>query len=178
MHHTLMGFEPTEAEWSMLSDQRSTSKPPRLGYGIHLFRFKMVGLPDFISHSKSRSFTTQPIFNLLNSRLVQISDPHSIRFKLPLCAFISCFQSLKTILRSSSFSMTPWKLTLLMANRSLHCLADSWCRSSSDSISLRRTSPWPAKRRDGLDAAERDPWKSDRFQDVSVNWFQVCKTFF
>ena len=31
-----MGFEPTEAESVLLSDQRSTSKPPRLGFGPYL----------------------------------------------------------------------------------------------------------------------------------------------
>ena len=30
--YTQAGFEPTKAESSLLSDQRSTSKPPRLGY--------------------------------------------------------------------------------------------------------------------------------------------------
>ena len=41
----------------------------------------MVGFPDFRSHSKSRPFATQPLFDHLKSRLVSISDPHySIQF--------------------------------------------------------------------------------------------------
>ena len=42
----------------------------------HLSRFQMVGLPDFRSHSQSRPFATQPLFDNSKSRLVQISDPH------------------------------------------------------------------------------------------------------
>ena len=36
----------------------------------------MVGLPDFRSHSKSRPFATQPLFEHTKSRLVRISDSH------------------------------------------------------------------------------------------------------
>ena len=36
----------------------------------------MVGLLDFRSHSKSRPFANQPLFDHLKSRLVQILDPH------------------------------------------------------------------------------------------------------
>ena len=36
----------------------------------------MVGLPDFKSHSKSRPFATQPLFDHSKSRLVWVSDPH------------------------------------------------------------------------------------------------------
>ena len=35
----------------------------------------MVGLPDFRSHSKSKTFATQPLFEHSKSRLVWISDP-------------------------------------------------------------------------------------------------------
>ena len=38
----------------------------------------MVELPDFRSHSKSRPFGTQPLFDHSKSRLVWISDPHCI----------------------------------------------------------------------------------------------------
>ena len=38
-YHTQAGFEPTEAEWRLLSVHASTSKPPRLGY---LFCFTIV----------------------------------------------------------------------------------------------------------------------------------------
>ena len=38
----------------------------------------MVGLPDFRSHSKSRPFANQPLFDHCKSRLVWISDPHCI----------------------------------------------------------------------------------------------------
>ena len=37
--------------------------------------FQMVALPDFRSHSKSRPFANQPLYDHLKSRLVQISDP-------------------------------------------------------------------------------------------------------
>ena len=38
--------------------------------------FQMVGLLDFGSHSKSRPFEAQPLFDHSKSRLVWISDPH------------------------------------------------------------------------------------------------------
>ena len=44
--------------------------------GSNLSGFQMVGLPDFRSHSKSRPFATQPLFDHSKSRLVQISDLH------------------------------------------------------------------------------------------------------
>ena len=44
--------------------------------GGHLFGFQMFGLPDFRSYSKSRQFSTQPLFDHSKSRLVRISDPH------------------------------------------------------------------------------------------------------
>ena len=46
--------------------------------GSHFSWFQIVVLPDFRSHSKSRPFATQPLFDHSKSRLVQISDPHSI----------------------------------------------------------------------------------------------------
>ena len=45
--------------------------------GCHLSGFQMVGLPDFRSHSKSRSFPTQPLLDHLKSRLGWISDIQS-----------------------------------------------------------------------------------------------------
>ena len=44
--------------------------------------FQMVGLLDFGSHSKSRPFEAQPLFDHSKSRLVWISDPHFIRHVL------------------------------------------------------------------------------------------------
>ena len=44
----------------------------------HLFKFQMVGLPDFRFYLKSGSFATQPLFDYLKSRLAQILDPNCI----------------------------------------------------------------------------------------------------
>ena len=42
----------------------------------------MVGLSDFRSHSKSRPFATQPLFDHSKSRLVRISDLHCVKIFL------------------------------------------------------------------------------------------------
>ena len=47
-------------------------------YGIHLFRFLMVQLPDFRSYLKTRPFAPKPLFNHSKSRLFWISDPHCL----------------------------------------------------------------------------------------------------
>ena len=44
--------------------------------GGHLFGFQMFGLPDFRSYSKSRPYSTQPLFDHSKSRLLRILDPH------------------------------------------------------------------------------------------------------
>ena len=44
--------------------------------GRHLLGFQMIGLPDFRSHSKSRPFANQPLFDHSKSRLVQLSNRH------------------------------------------------------------------------------------------------------
>ena len=46
--------------------------------GRYLSGFKMVGLPDFSWHLKSRPFATQPVLDHSKSRLGRISDPHCI----------------------------------------------------------------------------------------------------
>ena len=45
----------------------------------------MVELLDFRSHSKSRPFATQPLFDHSKSRLVRISDPNCIWFVYIFC---------------------------------------------------------------------------------------------
>ena len=68
IHHTLTGFESTEAEWRLLSVHASTSKPPRLGLkhvltslvyisGHHLWSRCSFTRPDLrrrsVSHQRS-----------------------------------------------------------------------------------------------------------------------------
>ena len=57
--------------------------------GTHLSGFQMFGLRDFKSHSKSRPFSTQPLFDHSKSRLVRISDPYCtmVRFMSKFCYF-------------------------------------------------------------------------------------------
>ena len=43
--------------------------------------FQMIGLSDFRSHSKSKPFATQPLFDHSKSILVWISDSHCIQIK-------------------------------------------------------------------------------------------------
>ena len=55
--------------------------------GDHFSRFLMVGLPDFISHSKSRSFTDQPFFDHITT------IPAHCIYHMPfhLCEIISLY---------------------------------------------------------------------------------------
>ena len=57
--------------------------------GTHLSGFQMFGLRDFKPHSKSRPFSTQPLFDHSKSRLVRISDPYCtmVRFMSKFCYF-------------------------------------------------------------------------------------------
>ena len=57
--------------------------------GSYLSIFQMVGLPDFRSHLKSEPCATQPPFDHLKFRLVQISDPHCIFIWIPLDQFLT-----------------------------------------------------------------------------------------